>query len=85
MSRYFLVLWQGSSDTDRVRWSDCYHTLILSKLCHGSFGDIKYQSILLNKDHQRMMVDPMLMIVLDLRLFLTAVSPTAVALTTVPL
>ena len=33
-----------------------------------------------NKDHQRMMVDPMLMIILDLRSFLTAVTPTAVAL-----
>ena len=37
----------------------------------------------LNKDHQRMMVDPMLMIVLDLRSFLTAVTPTAVAPTAV--
>ena len=36
-----------------------------------------------NKDHQRMMVDPMLMIVLDLRSFLTAVTPTAVAPTAV--
>ena len=36
-----------------------------------------------NKDHQRMMVDPMLMIVLDLKLFLTAVTPTAVAPTAV--
>ena len=37
----------------------------------------------LNKDHQRMMVDPMLMVVVDLRLFLTAVTPTAVAPTAV--
>ena len=29
-----------------------------------------------NKDHQRMMVDPMLMIVLDLKSFLTAHSET---------
>ena len=36
-----------------------------------------------NKDHQRMMVDPMLMIVLDLKSFLTAVTPTAVAPTAV--
>ena len=36
-----------------------------------------------NKDHQRMMVDPMLMIVLDLRSFLTAVTPTAVVPTAV--
>ena len=36
-----------------------------------------------NKDHQRMMVDPMLMIVLDLRSFLTAVTTTAVAPTAV--
>ena len=33
----------------------------------------------LNKDHQRMMVDPMFMIIQSLRLFLTAVIPTAVA------
>ena len=33
----------------------------------------------LNKDHQRMMVDPMFMIVKNVRLFLTAVTPTAVA------
>ena len=33
-----------------------------------------------NKDHQRMMVDPMIMIVLSLRSFLTAVTPTAVTL-----
>ena len=39
--RYFLVLWQGSSDTDWVTWSGFYPTLILSKLCHGSFGDIE--------------------------------------------
>ena len=32
-----------------------------------------------NKDHQRMMVDPMFMIVQSLRSFLTAVTPTAVA------
>ena len=32
-----------------------------------------------NKDHQRMMVDPMFMIIQSLRLFLTAVTPTAVA------
>ena len=31
-----------------------------------------------NKDHQRMMVDPMLMIVQSLRSFLTAVTTTAV-------
>ena len=31
-----------------------------------------------NKDHQRMMVDPMFMIVQSLRSFLTAVTPTAV-------
>ena len=31
-----------------------------------------------NKDHQRMMVDPVLMIVQSLRSFLTAVTPTAV-------
>ena len=37
----------------------------------------------LNKDHQRMMVDPMLSIVLDLRSFLTAVTTTAVAPTAV--
>ena len=33
----------------------------------------------INKDHQRMMVDPMFMIVKSLRSFLTAVTPTAVA------
>ena len=33
----------------------------------------------LNKDHQRMMVDPMIMIVQSVRSFLTAVTPTAVA------
>ena len=32
-----------------------------------------------NKDHQRMMVDPMFMIVQSLRSFVTAVTPTAVA------
>ena len=32
-----------------------------------------------NKDHQRMMVDPMFMIVQSLRSFLTAVTPTVVA------
>ena len=38
-----------------------------------------------NKDHRRMMVDPMLLIVLDLGSFLTAVTPTAVAPTAVTL
>ena len=32
----------------------------------------------INKDHQRMMVDPMFMIVQSFRSFLTAVTPTAV-------
>ena len=32
-----------------------------------------------NKDHQIMMVDPMFMIVQNLKLFLAAVTPTAVA------
>ena len=36
-----------------------------------------------NKDHQRMMVDPMFMIVKNLRLFLTAVTLTAVTPTAV--
>ena len=36
-----------------------------------------------NKDHQRMMVDPMFMIVHSLRSFLTAVKPTAVTPTAV--
>ena len=36
-----------------------------------------------NKDHQRIMVDQMLMIVLDLKSLLTAVTPTAVAPTAV--
>ena len=33
----------------------------------------------INKDHQRMMVDPMFMIVQSFRSFLTAVTTTAVA------
>ena len=37
----------------------------------------------LNKDHQRMMVDPMFMIAQNFRSFLTAVTPTAVAQTAV--
>ena len=36
-------------------------------------------SYFINKDHQRMMVDPMFMIVQSLRSFLTAVTTTAVA------
>ena len=39
--------------------------------------------VLINKDHQRMMVDPMFMIVQNLRSFLTAVTPTAVKPTAV--
>ena len=38
-----------------------------------------------NKDHKRMMVDAMLMIVLDLRSFLTAITPNVVAQTAVTL
>ena len=38
-----------------------------------------FDKICLNKDHQRMMLDPMFMIVQSLRSFLTAVTPTAVA------
>ena len=34
-------------------------------------------SVLLNKDHQRMLLDPMFMIVQNVRSFLTAVTPTA--------
>ena len=41
MSRYFLARWQGSSYADWVPWSGFYPTLILSKLCRGSFGDIE--------------------------------------------
>ena len=37
----------------------------------------------INKDHQRMMVDPMFMIVQSLRSFLSAVTPTAVTPTAV--
>ena len=36
-----------------------------------------------NKDHQRMMVDPMFIIVQNLTLFLTAVTPTAVVPTAI--
>ena len=36
-----------------------------------------------NKDHQRMMVDPMFMIVQNVRSFLTAVTPTAATPTAV--
>ena len=35
--------------------------------------------VVMNKDHQRMIVDPMFMFVQSLRLFVTAVTPTAVA------
>ena len=38
-------------------------------------------TLITNKDHQRMVVDPMFMIVKNLRFFLTAVTQTAVALT----
>ena len=38
---------------------------------------------LINKEHQRMMVDPMFMMVQSLRSFLTAVRPTAVTPTAV--
>ena len=55
-----------------VRLSGSFETAIKAKL---------YQNI--NKDHQKMMVDPMFMIVQNLRLFLTAVTPTAVAHTAV--
>ena len=41
------------------------------------------QACSLNKDHQKMMVDPMFMIVKSLRSFLTTVTPTAVAPTAV--
>ena len=41
------------------------------------------KQVLNNKDHQRMMVDPMSMIVWNLRLFQTAVTPTAVTPTEV--
>ena len=48
--------------------------LIFCKIyCCMSQGDTN------NKDHQRMMVDPMFMILQSLRSFLTAVTPTAVA------
>ena len=40
--------------------------------------DFRYHREVINKDHQRMMVDPMFMIVLNLRSFLTAVTSTAV-------
>ena len=40
-------------------------------------------AFLYNKDHQRMMVDPMFMIVQSLRSFLTAVTTTAVIPTAV--
>ena len=42
-----------------------------------------HYSVLFNKDHQRMMVDQMFMIVQNVRSFLTAVTPTAVTLTAV--
>ena len=42
-----------------------------------------YVLLIQNKDHQRMMVDPMFMIVQNLRSFLTAVTPTAVTPTVV--
>ena len=38
---------------------------------------------IINKDHQRIMVDPMFMIVQSLRSYLTAVTPTAVTPTAV--
>ena len=37
----------------------------------------------INKDHQRMMVDPMFMIVKNVRSFLMAITPTAVTPTAV--
>ena len=38
-----------------------------------------FNSYYSNKDHQRIMLDPMIMIVQNLGLFLTAVTPTTVA------
>ena len=34
MSRHFLVLWQGSLDTDWALWFGCHPILILSKRYH---------------------------------------------------
>ena len=56
--------------------SRCYVSLT-----HG--GETSGILIQKNKDHQRMMVDPMFMIVKNLRLFLTAVTLTAVTPTAV--
>ena len=42
-------------------------------------GEAEQTKLEENKDHQRMMVDPMFMIIQSLRSFLTAVTPTAVA------
>ena len=54
-----------------------------SDLGHGKNSNMliwgEISRLPLNKDHQRMMVDPMFMIVQSLRSFLTAVTTTAVA------
>ena len=51
----------------------------LQNFHHGEAKHVKVELSKRNKDHQRMMVDPMFMIVQGLRSFLTAVTPTAVA------
>ena len=59
---------------------DCWDLkswIITSAVCSGP--NAVERSSYCNKDHQRMMVDPMLMIVQSLRSFLTAVTTTAVA------
>ena len=67
----------------QLNWTPCMmpcHWFIAKPSCiwFGSTS-VKIGAALVNKDHQRMMVDPMFMIVQSLRSFLTAVTTTAVA------
>ena len=66
------------SQTSRISNFDDAHTIIRVFLAI-THTEASLQGWHNNKDHQRMMVDPMFMIVQSLRSFLTAVTPTAVA------
>ena len=70
-------LWPGGQQEEELpHHQGCFFST-------GAVFSVQFFGVLglsqLNKDHQRIMVDPMFMIVQNLRLFLTAVTPTAVA------
>ena len=73
-----MIVLVGYLSSDSFIWISVIWQFKLN-ICHPTFFAEYLAPVIFTKNYQRMMVDLMFMIIQNLRLFLTVVTPTAVA------